>query len=97
MTVSLFSGASITAAASGLPSFFLKTPNGYYTQDLACCDEQFLDVESLRHTLEQLCTNAKTYRTWQHRCRQSASDYYADNQVCQFEPELMQKILARAS
>ncbi len=95
-TVSLFSGASVTAAASGLPSFFLKTANGYYTQDLACCDRQFLDVESLRHTLAQLCIDAETYRTWQHRCRQNASAYYAKNQVCQFDPELMQKILAKA-
>lgn len=96
IAVSLFSGASVIAAASGLPSFFLKTANGYHTRDLACCDDQFLDVELLRHTIEQLCTDAETYRTWQYRCRQNASAYYAKNQVCQFEPELMQKILAKA-
>lgn len=95
IAVSLFSGASVTAAASGLPSFFLKTTNGYYTKDLACCDDQFLNVESLRSTIEQLCTDAETYRLWQRRCRQNASAYYAKNQACQFGPELMQKILAK--
>ena len=97
IAISLFSGASVIAAASGLPSFFLKTADGYYTQDLACCDDQFLDVESLRHTIERLCTDEETYRIWQHRCRQNASAYYAKNQVCQFGPELMQKILAKAT
>ncbi|MBE9062858.1 hypothetical protein [cf. Phormidesmis sp. LEGE 11477] len=97
IAVSLFSGASVTAAASGLPSFFLKTPNGYYTQDLACCDDQFLDVESLHQTIEQLCADETVYRRWQQRCRQNASAYYDKNQVCQFEPELMQKILPKAS
>ncbi|EDX84937.1 hypothetical protein S7335_2636 [Synechococcus sp. PCC 7335] len=96
IAVSLFSGASVTAAASGLPSFFLKTANGYYTRDLACCNDQFLDVESLRRTIEQLCTDKETYRSWQRRCRQNASAYYDKNQVCQFEPELMRKILAKA-
>lgn len=97
IAVSIFSGASVTAAASGLPSFFIKTANGYYTRDLACCDDQFLDVESLRHTIEQLCTDEVAYRAWQQRCRQNASAYYANNQVCRFGPELMQKILAKAS
>lgn len=97
IAVSLFSGAAVVAAASGLPSFFLKTANGYFTQDLACCEPQFLTVEELLPIIEQLCTHEAEYQRWQQRCRQNASAYYANNQMCQFEPELMQTILAPRS
>ncbi|NEQ33440.1 MAG: hypothetical protein F6K04_20995 [Leptolyngbya sp. SIO4C5] len=95
VTVSLFSGASVIAAASGLPSFFVSTPNGYYTQDLACCASQFLPPEKLSSILAQLCTSETFYADWQAQCRQQAAAYYAQNQTCRFDPALIKKILAK--
>lgn len=90
VTVSIFSGGSIAAAASGLPSFFISTPNGYYTPDLACFEQQFLSVACLLSTIEKLCADEQYYLSVQQQCRQAAKAYYEG--ACTFD-RLIDQIL----
>lgn len=93
ITVSIFSGGSVAAAASGLPSFFLATSNGYYTPDLACFESQFMSVESLLDTIELLCTDEQYYAKIQQQCRHAAEAYYENNQFCEFNEPLIDQIV----
>lgn len=93
VTISIFSGGSVAAAAGGLPSFFIRTPNGYYTPDLACFEEQCLSSDRLLSTIERLCTDEQYYRQVQQQCSQAAQIYYENNRACEFNDKLIDKIL----
>lgn len=77
VAVGLFSGALTTAAASGLPAYFLDVPGGYRTPDLACFEAtQFLSPDALFSEISRLCRDEAFYCGAQTRSRAAAAAYH---------------------
>lgn len=94
VALSLFSGGTITAAASGLPAYFLTAPGGFRTPDLDSFTERHVvDEAEAFGTIGALLRDEGTYREVRRSSLQAAREYYAGGRACDFTA-LVDRILA---
>jgi hypothetical protein len=98
IALGLFSGAQVTAAACGIPAFFLWEPGWFYTPDLACfAPEFFMSPTDVTDRIETLLTNAEAYTEARECALNAAAFYYNDRRFCDFGPEFVDQLLAPLS
>lgn len=85
VAIGLFSGALGITAASGLPSYWLKTPNGYYTRDLSCFDKFTLFADDILEDIKQIMSSEKLYLERRNTMLKLSQLYYKDNKKVEFD------------
>ena len=79
VVVGIFSGVLTVAAASGLPTYFIETEQGYSTEDLACFREgQILPADGAFREIRHVLSDATAYAAARKIALQNARHYYAD-------------------
>jgi hypothetical protein len=77
--VGIFSGALTIAAASGLPTFFIETGQGYATEDLACFrDGQILPPDGAFGEIRRVLSNESAFAVARETALTNARNYYAN-------------------
>ncbi len=103
VTVGIFSGILTVASAWGLPTFFLKTDQGFMTEDLACfANGQILSPEGAFRQISEVITDREAYAEARAVALQNARRYYAnganlDLSASFFEPLLRKDPSPRGS
>jgi hypothetical protein len=79
IAIGIFSGALTVASACGLPTYFLKTADGYKTGDFACfSSHQILDSYDAFQEIGRLLNDRKAYAEASALALRGASEYYAN-------------------
>lgn len=95
LAIGLFSGAQCTSAACGIPIFFVWEPNWFFTPDLACFGEEtFVPPSNIVHRIDELLTHESRYLEARERNLQAGREYYHQGQLCEFDQELVRRMLA---
>ncbi|MEA5511311.1 hypothetical protein VB715_16175 [Crocosphaera sp. UHCC 0190] len=79
VAIGLFSGALAIAAASGLPSYWLRTPDCYHTPDLSCFDEFALSENQILEDIKQIMSSEMLYLKRQESTLKVSKVYYNEN------------------
>lgn len=83
IAIGLFSGALITCASSGLPSYFLTCDNAYYTPDLECFRENFIiPKEHLYSEINHILKDEVAYLLKREESLKASQAYYKNNSNC---------------
>lgn len=93
VALGLFSGALATAAAWGRPTFFLRTPGGYATPDLAPFSAQTGTARELFDQIRSTLSDRKTYREACVASRRAASTYYHQGDASTFPASRIDELL----
>lgn len=93
IAIGLFSGALTTCAACGLPTFFLWEPGWYYTPDLSCFKDCFVNREQAVNTLNQVASSQEKYTEMRKLSIHSASNYHHNLKLCNFEVTLIDSLI----
>ena len=92
--VGIYSGALTVAAASGLPTFFLRTEGGFTTEDLACfCSQTFYPEDAFKE-IEIILRDASAYSKARQKSLKNARAYYADGTNLDFSPGFFERLIA---
>ena len=79
VVVGIWSGALTVASASGLPTIFLQTPQGFQTRDLACFSpEQTLLPDEAFRAVSRLLADSESYAEARKVALRNSSEYYAN-------------------
>ncbi|CCQ54127.1 hypothetical protein [Crocosphaera watsonii] len=93
VAIGLFSGALAIAAASGLPTYWLKTVDGYYTGDLSCFDEFTFFSEDILEDIQKIMSSEKLYLERRNRILEVSQQYYKNNQKINFDEHFWQMFI----
>ncbi|ACK64148.1 hypothetical protein PCC8801_0041 [Rippkaea orientalis PCC 8801] len=93
VAIGLFSGALAIAAASGLPTYWLKTPNGYYTRDLSCFDPFALSEEVILEDIITILSSQTLYLERRKAILELSQLYYKDNKKINFDENLLKLLI----
>jgi len=93
VALGLFSGALATAAAWSRPTFFLRTPGGYATPDLAPFSAQTGTARELFDQIHSTLSDRKTYREACAASRRAASAYYHRGDAATFPASQIDELL----
>lgn len=85
VAIGLFSGALAIAAASGLPTYWLKTVDGYYTSDLTCFDKFTFFSEDILEDIQKIMSSEKLYLERRNSILEISKKYYKNNQKVNFD------------
>jgi hypothetical protein len=92
--VGIFSGVLTVASASGLPTFFLKTEEGFMTEDLACFSEgQTLLPEDAFREISKILTDQRAYADAREIALHNAREYYANGTNMDFNASFFERLL----
>jgi len=95
LVVGLFSTVLPVAAASGVPIVLLWKPGWFFTPDLApFVPNHFVTPEALPGRIRELLTDGMRYDQAQQSALAAAAQYFAGLRRCEFEPELIETLLA---
>ncbi len=76
--VGIFSGVLTVASASGLPGYFLKTPGGFETGDLACFErDQILAPDQALEQIQKILQDHEAYLEARTVALRNGRTYYA--------------------
>ncbi|MCK8517532.1 hypothetical protein [Methanoculleus sp. 7T] len=96
LTFGLFSGALATAAARGIPPMFLWQPGWYYTPDLSCfVRDFFFKPDEILTGIKHFMSNLEAYETLRQKAIDSSFRYYHGRKMCDFDPELIERIFPK--
>ncbi len=94
----MFSGATVTAAACGLPTVFVWREGWYYTGDLECFrDSLFTHPDRLPGILDDILASPAGIRARAEKSRDAARQYYHEGAECPFDREWAERALAPAA
>ncbi|MCS6831402.1 MAG: hypothetical protein NZ749_12275 [bacterium] len=82
--IGLFSGALTIAAACGVPTFFLWDEGWFYTSDLECYEEAFVEREQAVFGVTAMMDAQQDYASWRTRNVDSSTQYYLARSTCSF-------------
>jgi hypothetical protein len=92
--VGIFSGALTIAAASGLPTFFIETEQGYATEDLACFrNGQILPPDDAFREMRRVLSDAGAYAEAREVALRNARQYYADGANLDLSAAFFERLL----
>ncbi|HXA44559.1 MAG TPA: hypothetical protein VNZ25_03560, partial [Candidatus Angelobacter sp.] len=92
--VGIFSGALTVAAASGLPTFFIETGQGYATEDLACFrDGQILPPDDAFREIRRVLSDAGAYTEAREVALRNARQYYANGANLDLSAAFFERLL----
>lgn len=95
LAVGLFSTVLPAAAASGLPVFFLWQPGWFWTPDLApFAPDHRADPDSLPARVFELLGSESLYARARLSARAAAEHYFAGLRRCEFDPPIVESLLA---
>lgn len=95
LVIGLFSTVLPVAAASGLPILILWKPGWFFTPDLAqFVPNHFVTPEALPERLRELSTDGVRYEQACQSALAAAAQYFSGLRRCEFEPELIEALLA---
>lgn len=80
----LFSGALTIAAACGIPTFFLWEEGWFYTPDLECFADAFVESTELTQFIHSVVTFQRDYAGWRAKALKSSEQYYTERAGCSF-------------
>ena len=81
IAVGLFSGGLITCASSGLPTYFLTHPEGFFTPDIDCFKSPFIcDEKTMLTEIKKLLSDEEYYLLQRKKCLLRSERYYKNNQ-----------------
>jgi hypothetical protein len=92
--VGLFSTVLPTAAAAGIPTFFVWQPGWFSTPDLAPFAAQFVTPAALPGRIEHLLSDAAVFASECADARAAGAAYFHDGRMCDFSPALVEAMLA---
>jgi hypothetical protein len=94
VVLGILSGALTVAAASGLPSFFISTEGGYWTEDLGCFrrGQIYPPKEALREITGAL-HDTHTYAKAREAALRNARDYYACGSNLTLSSDFFERLL----
>lgn len=93
--IGIFSGVLTVASASGLPTYFLKTEDGFMTEDLASFSTQILLPEDIFQEIKSILSDRGAYAKSQKAALENAREYYTDRANLDFSPNFFSRLLAR--
>ncbi|GIV17796.1 MAG: hypothetical protein KatS3mg022_3231 [Armatimonadota bacterium] len=85
VALGLFSGALTVAAACGVPTFLLWEDGWFYTPDLECYEEVFVDRTEAAGQITAAVVWRQHYTLWQTRSICASEQYYRGRKECSFE------------
>lgn len=88
VALGLFSGALTIAAACGVPTFFLWEEGWFYTPDLGCYEEMFVERSEAMRTITAVIDSWQDYILWQAKGRNSSGQYYYERSAYSFASPL---------
>jgi hypothetical protein len=92
--VGIFSGILTVASACGLPTFFLKTEQGFRTEDLACfAAGQTLLPEDAFRQIGTIMTDRQAYAHARQVALENAREYYANGANLDFSASFFERLL----
>ncbi|MDJ0688926.1 MAG: hypothetical protein QNJ41_10480 [Xenococcaceae cyanobacterium MO_188.B32] len=95
IAIGLFSGALVTCAASGLPSYFLTCEKAYYTPDLECFRENFtLPKDKLYSEINHIIKDEVAYLSKREQCLKASQAYYKNNNNCVLDKSFFTKYIS---
>lgn len=95
--VGIFSGVLTVASASGLPTIFLDTEQGYRTGDLACFSpEQTLLPDAAFYEIRRLLIDRHAYAEARSKALQNAREYYANGTNLELSGTFFDRLLRTA-
>ena len=95
--VGIFSGVLTVASASGLPTYFLSTQNGFMTEDLACFSAQTLLPEDAFREIGSVLSDRGAYAKARKIALENAREYYANGTNLDFSPAFFEQLLGKVT
>jgi hypothetical protein len=93
--IGIFSGVLTVASASGLPTYFLRTQNGFTTEDLACFSAQTLLPEDAFREIGSILSDRGAYANARRIALENAREYYANGKNLDFSPAFFERLLGK--
>lgn len=93
IAIGLFSGALGITAASGLPTYWLKTSDGYYTHDLSCFDELTLSEVKILEDITKIMSSESLYLERRNQGLELSKKYFYNNQKAEFDEKFFKDFL----
>ena len=91
----IFSGALTIAAASGLPTFFIETGQGYATEDLACFrDGQILPPDDAFREIRRVLSDESAFAAARETALTNARKYYANGANLDLSAAFFKRLLS---
>ena len=95
VVIGLFSGAMVSAAASGIPVLFVWQPGWYYTPDLGCFfQDSFIPPTLLLERIEQMLLNRDCYQEACAAAIKASGHYYFRRQTQTFEGDFISELFS---
>jgi hypothetical protein len=92
--VGIFSGILTVASAWGLPAFFLKTDQGFMTEDLACfANGQIFSPEDAFRQISKVIVDREDYEKARAFTLRNAREYYANGTNLNLSASFFQRLL----
>jgi len=97
IAIGIWSGALTVASASGLPTIFLRTPQGFETLDLACFSpEQTLSPDEAFRAVSKLLVDPQSYAEARKVALHNSSEYYASGANAALDGPFFTSVLSDA-
>jgi hypothetical protein len=94
VVIGIASGVLTVASASGLPTIFLRTDQGFTIRDLACFSpEQTLLPDAAFRELSRLLTEPQSYAEARKVALRNASEYYANGANAALDGDFFERLL----
>jgi hypothetical protein len=94
VVLGIFSGVLTIASASGLPTFFLRTEQGFVTRDLECFSpHQTLLPDDAFHEIARVLTDKRAYAAARKIAQENARGYYTNGANLDFGLSFFERLL----
>jgi hypothetical protein len=94
----IFSGVLTVSSASGLPTIYLQTEQGFETADLACfAKDQTFEPDAAFSEISRILTDRKAYAEARSDALRNAREYYANGTDLDLSGAFFQRLLSAES